>query len=75
MAAFFSEGDKLMNRIVRDVRRPFRPWNRRYRALSAEAREPDTYMPRDIFLYVGATILLFVAAWLTINYVVQAFSS
>ena len=63
-----------MNRIVRDVRRPFRAWNRRYRALGAEARKTAPSTPQEMFLYCGVTKLLAVAVGLTINYLVMAFA-
>jgi len=59
-----------MRRIIRDVHRPFHPWDRRYRGARDENQSyPE---PRELLFSIGVTILIAVCVGLAVDYLVGA---
>ena len=59
-----------MRGILRDVRRPFRPWNRRYRSIGEGGRARTPPAPHDLIFSIGVTILLTVGVRFAVDWLV-----
>ena len=61
-----------MRRIIRDVHRPFRPWDRGYRG--ARDKNHSHPKPRELLFSIGVTFLIAVCVGLAVNYLVGPLS-